>query len=1063
MFLFYFCCCCCCFFFVVLLFKGCITMTTLRLPLLGALDGEGIVVPTSAKVAAEVRASGAARLSMLNSSHQVAFSPTCQDEVKTDFLNISRVSKSVEKVDATAVSRTKMVSASLKEKSITRKDKIKQIESFMAVSCTGHVPEPQRGANMRKVLDELGLLEPLLSGIVLSLRRYLKELLTEMENVRESLRSEIRNLEERTFKKCEDFLETRILQVLRDKRKAEATAKHLREEVLKLRRERDDDLMKAKEDVMIRLNDCERKEDEFRLFRKLIASVFKTNEGLVNRVDDLEALLRKHRIEIPRVNEELYAYSKPKGEASTSQHGTDEVKKIRDQVSPEFMKASIQEMNLARLSLQRELLNSAFDDRTAYRLQVNGLRNENSSLQTQIDALQNQVLGLEKYIHERRFVSSGRDGGEVPLTPRPRDVPFAIQTDLGIDLRNSTAQIVAELAAVGANLKHQLNSAVMTLRQLSSAVEWMEDETMLKIADDTNILGVIPTFPTSAWATIPHFLRTHVGPDVTNLRWTEAGIAFLLSVFFSNYASLRTACRSVRDSKMLSPRQYQLFERCQHLLVRLDASLEETQRDENNVPFGYVVSHFVSTMLVMRTEDSPYSGLLQPGTLNPSYSSGGKVTPVEMEFGKYSYNIWHAAQRYKEQQPLCRLFVDVVDGRLPVKIFEVTNHVLRVVENRIRKSDMDGSGLFTYNKLVSSVLKLVADMDAQVGRCAILAVTETFQANQAPLIGGRIFISSILADETCVEKSAISWNQRRRSSSDSRFQRSRGNEEPQGASVFTRFWRRLVIQRYERGYRLMERILGPLVVESRVVVGVFLLSIPRALQAVRKFDSQCRSMTEEEFNTNFPVLSEYGVSGEGNWELLSEAQQAPPRLTDEYANLLVGRKSTLREGKGILLEELLKTTLEDVPVISRSTHFPTHEKEGSETDAKKTPAASESEKLKVSPVRTAVTRKNATPRGKRTRTKSRRKSKTTTPKVEEQKSSVSTSSLLEIIPSAMMVSADKEMVEWYGFCAALRQSLLNFNEALFNDGNLQGERAHSSNRNTALPELHAEELSESTP
>ncbi|RNE97954.1 hypothetical protein TraAM80_09058 [Trypanosoma rangeli] len=1040
-------------------------MTTLRLPLLGALDNgsEGAVVPTGTKVASEVRVGRAARLGDLNSSNQVAFSPSSQDEVKTNFSFVSRISKNIEKVDATAVSRSKMLSPSLKEKAVTRKDKIKRIESFMAVSCAGHVPEQQRWANIRKVLDDLGLLEPSLSGIILSLRRYLKDLLTETESVQESLRSEIRNVEERTFKKCEDFLESRVLQVLRDKRKAEATAKHLREEVLKLRRERDDDLMKAKEDVMIRLNDCERKEDEFRLFRTLIASVFKTNEGLVNRIDDLEALLRKHRIEVPRVNEDLYAYSKPKGETSAPQHVTDEVKKIRDQVSLEFMKASREEMNLARLSLQRELLNNAFDDRTAYRLQVNGLRNENLSLQTQIDALQNQVLGLEKYIHEKRFASSGGDSDEVPLTPRPRDVPFAIQTDLGIDLRNSTAQIVAELAAVGANLKHQLNSAVMTLRQLSSAVEWMEDETMLKIADDTNTRGVIPTFPTSAWATIPHFLRTHVGPEVTNLRWTETGIAFLLSVFFSNYDSLRTACRSVRDSKMLYPRQYQLFERCQHLLVRLDASLDETQRDENNVPFGYVVSHFVSTMLVMRTEDSPYSGLLQPGTLNPSYPSGGKVTPVEMEFGKYSYNIWYAAQRYKDQQPLCRLFVDVVDGRLPVKIFEVTRHVLRVVENRIRKFDVDGSGLFTYNKLVSSVLKLVADMDAQVGRCAILAVTETFQANQAPLIGGRVFISSILADETCVEKNAISWNQSRRSFADSRFQKSRGSEEPQGASVLTRFWRRLVIQRYERGYRLMERILGPLVVESQVVVGVFLLPIPSALEAVRKFDSQCGTMTEEEFNTNFPMFPENKVSGEGNWNLLSETQQVPPLLTNEYANLLAGRKPTLREGKGILMEGLLRTTLEGVPVISRSMHFPTHEKEGSETDAIRTPVVSEDETLKSSPVRTALARKNGIPRGKRAKAKAERKSKAATARVEESsKANVSTSSLPEIIPSAMMINADKELVEWYGFCATLRQSLLNFNETIFNDGNLQGEGVQSSNKNTALPELHAEELSIST-
>ncbi|RNF19378.1 uncharacterized protein Tco025E_04165 [Trypanosoma conorhini] len=1026
-------------------------MASLNLPSLGASNNEheGVFLPTGAKFAAEFRAGGAAQPGALKSG-----SPGTSPLLRQKEHNM-------EKLDATSAPRKKVVGVTLKGESTSHKEKIKQLESFMSVSCARHVPEPQRGTNIRKVLDDLGRLEPSISGIILSLRRYLKEIVATTESERESLRSEIKNLEERTFKKCEDFFETRILQLMRDKKKSEAATKHLRDEVLKLRIERDEDLMKAKEDVMIRLNDCERKEDEFRSFRRLIASVFKTNEGLVNRVDDLETLLRKHRIEVPRVNEDLYAYSKPKGEAAASKRAADDVKKIRDQVSLEFMEASRQEMNLARLSLQRELLNSAFDDRTAYRLQVNGLRHENLSLQTQIEALQNQVLGLERYIHERRFVSSGKNNGEVPLTPRPRDVPFAIQTDLGIDLRNSTARIVAELAAVGTNLKHQLNSAVMTLRQLTSAVEWMEDETMLKIADDADIRGVLPTFPTSTWATIPHFLRTHIEPDVTNLRWTETEIAFLLSDFFSRYSSLRMACRSVRDSKMLYPRQYQLFERCQHPLVQLDASLDDTQKDDNNVPFGYVVSYFVSTILMTQTADSPYSGLLQPGTLNPTYSSGGKITPVEMEFGKYSYNIWYAAQRYKEQQPLCRLFVDVVDGRLPVKLFEVMRHVLRVVETRIRKSDVDGSGSFTYNKLVSSVLKLVADMDAQVGRCAVLAVLETFQVNKAPLIGGRIFIPSILADETCVEKSDSPRGRSLRSLTDARSRKSRLNEVPQGASVLTRFWRRLVIQRYEREYRLMERILGPLVVESQVVVGLFLLPVPSALQAAKKFDSQCRSMTEEDFDTNFPLISENKVPGEEKLERVSETQLATPRFTDEYANLLAPRKPPLRAAKGILMEELLKTTLENVPLISRSMHFPAHE-EAAAVAEEKPPEPPGVEEANSTPVRTAVAGTNATARRSRRKAKAKGNSRSTTVRVEEMSESVSKPPLSDIIPSAIMVHADKELAEWYGFCAILRQTLPKFYEAIFSDGNFQGDHVQLSSRSSEFPVLHAEELSEST-
>ncbi|RNC39506.1 hypothetical protein TcCL_NonESM11129, partial [Trypanosoma cruzi] len=597
-------------------------MEFLDLPFVGhSNDRQGrVFIPTGSKLAAEFRKNKATPPTALKVCTAVFSSASLRQQTDTqmDAPHLPLAIESSEIPITSSIYHKKPVGDAFKGKSAVYKEKIQQIESFLSVNCARHVAEPQRGNNIRKALDDLSRLEPSISGILLSVRRYLNEWLTTTESTQESLRSEIRHVEERTFKKCEEIFENRFLQLLKDKRKAEATIKSLRDEVLKLRIERDVTLMKAKEDVMIRLNDCERKEDEFRSFRKLISSVFKTNEGLVNRVEDLEALLRKHRIEIPRVNDDLYAYNKPRGEAKSSKRDSDGVKKIGDQVSLEFMYASREEMNLARLSLQRELLNSAFDDRTAYRLQVNGLRHENSDLQTQIDALQNQIIGLERYIHEKRFLFSTTDGDEAPLTPRPRDVPFTIQTDLGIDLRNSTARIVVELAALGTNLKHQLNSAVMTLRQLSSAVDWMEDETMLKIADEANVRGALPTFPTSAWANIPHFLRTHVEPDVPNLRWSETDIAFLLFGLFSNYSSLKAACRTTRDSKMLAPRQYKLFERCENPMVRLDASLNELQRDENSVPFGYVVSYFVSNVLLVNVADSPYSSLIQPGTLNPS-------------------------------------------------------------------------------------------------------------------------------------------------------------------------------------------------------------------------------------------------------------------------------------------------------------------------------------------------------------------------------------------------------------------------------------------------------------
>ncbi|KAH9600479.1 hypothetical protein LSM04_001085 [Trypanosoma melophagium] len=944
--------------------------------------------------------------------------------------------------------------SSNEQQSPGRRERTREVESFMLVNCAKHIPDPQRGSNVMKALDDLGRLYPSLSGIFINLRRYVKDVTSSIESMQESHLLEIKHLEERIYEKHEKFFEGKILQLIRDKRKAESVTKQLRDEILKLRKERDDDLMKAKEAVMMRLNDCERKEDEFASFRKLIASVFKTNEGLVNRVEDLETLLRKHRIDIPRVNEDLYTYSKPKNENSSKARDADDVKKIQDQVPISFMEASREEMNLARLSLQRELLNSAFDDRTAYRLQVNGLRNENSALQMQIDTLQSQVIDLERYIHEKRFLSPGSDGGSVPLTPRPKDVPFAVQTDLGIDLKKSTAEVVAELAAVGTNLKHQLNSAVMTLRQLTSLVEWIENETMLKSIDQSSARGVLPTFSTAIWDTIPHFLRTYIQPDVPNLKWTETEVASILFEFFTNYYSLRKSCRSTRDSKMLAPRVFQLFERCQNPLVRLDASPLEIQQSEDNVPFGYVVSYFIAQTLRKSTSDHN-SNFLQPGTLNPAFLFNGKTIPVEMEFGKYAYNLWYSAQYYKEAEPLCHLFVDIVDGRLPIQLFETMQRVLRVVETRLRKFDVDGSNSFTYNKLVSSVLKLVADMDAQVGRCAILAVMETFKSNNVPLIGGRIFIPAIVADESCIEKKDSPRGNRHRSIVGMRIIR-KGNvvEQPEGASVLTRFWRKLIIQRHEQIYSLLERILGPLVLESQVVIGLFLLPIPSALDLVKEFDENRRNLSEEYIISRRSIFPPNSQVSSPELTQDTEAPEAS-RFTDRYMEMIAERGTLIQDFKGLSLERFLTNVLQGMQRLSRSVHFPFNSAQQTEVSS----VPHESPLIDASKV--TVGEKKEVGNKKKSKSKLKGKKKMALSKTMESKLSTSSQPPVpEAVPEDMTLNSDREMVEWYGFCATMRQNVLTFSESIFLEepSSLLDSLPMSAGSRT-LPVLLAEESS----
>ncbi|KAG8342705.1 hypothetical protein TRVL_06465 [Trypanosoma vivax] len=923
---------------------------------------------------------------------------------------------------------------------------VKNIEESMSRTCARHVPEPQRSINICEALEELVHMYPSLSGIVLTTRRYIRELTTSIESLRESHRLEISDLEKTVYEKFEGFFEHKILQLLRENRRCEAVVKQLREEVSLLRKERDEDLMEAKGHVMARLDDCARKEDEFNALRKLVSHVFMTNEHLVNQVEDLCALLKKHRIEIPRLDEALFHYSKAKTSNSANQGSAEGVKKLHEQVSPEFIEASRREMHLSRLTLQRELLNSAFDDCSAYRLQISALRHENNNLQSHVTTLQGRVVELEKYIYHKRFLISEHTGDSenVPLTPRPRDVPFALQTDLGIDMKNSTARIVAELSATAINLKHQLNSALMAVRRLSTTMDWMTEESMVKVMEDRDVWGVIPVFSTSMWPNIPHFLRTHVDSTVPNLNWTEEDVSFLLHNFFTNFQSNRMLCRKVRDAKMIIPRILQLSERCSYPMVRIDATVSEVEESEENVPFGYVVSYFITRLIISSAKDVAHSSVLQSGTLNPVFMHGGKPTPVELEFSKLSYNLWHSAQRYKDTQPLCHLFVSIVDGRLPVQLFEVTNDVLRSAENAVRKADTDGSNTFTYNKLSTSVLKLVTDMDGQVGRCAALAVAETFKANDVSLVGGRIHIQDVLADELFVGRGDNHSGARRSSSIGGPLMKNDSVHQCnlKGASVLTRFWRKLAIQRHERVYDLIESVLGPLVVESQVVSGVFLLPVPCAINAIREYDDNKEKPSVEFLMRRCSFLP-----------LPSACRAAPsdvvpdtPSFSSEHRSLRVEKAAQLSAFKDISLEGVVHDVLGRVQKISSMLHFPDVPLQEDPLEAEVTsPTDVTSPKLEQPGTKFGRSRKGpATSRSKRTKGKSRSKeSVKTEPEASQSNEAFGTKSMSrtvkepESLPLEVVLATAKEMTEWYGFCLALRQTLFSLPQTVFSGGKVR--------------------------
>lgn len=900
--------------------------------------------------------------------------------------------------------------------SAPRRDVVDNIDAFMTTHCARHIEEPLRSTNFRKALGDMGAACPALAPLLLLVTRYLKETSDTLQNIQQTHKEAMARKERELFKKFDVFFEEKIYGILKDKKIMEEQAKRLEQEAFELRKARDEDLMKVKSELMVKMNECEKREDEFRTFRQLIANVFQTNERLSGRIEDLEDILRKHRIDVPPPLQALpdqrssaetgkaaggvvSSTNNSGGSISASQQENiisyqQPPRHISTQVPVEFIKASAEEMSAARLTLQKELLNCAFDERTAYRLEVNKLKADNADLKMYIETLEKTVTELHRYIHEKRFLMTD-DFGQVPLTPRPRDIPFSIQTELGIDLKKHTGEIMAEMGAVSISLKHQLNSALLRLRQMITVSEWMQEDTLVGLDEQRNGKGVLSTEPMQNWPAVPHFLRTYVYPDVPNMRWTESDAGAIFLEFFKNYKELRKSCIRVRDKKMVQPRVLQMFQRRSANLTVLDATIAQMTRSDRAVPFGYVVSQFIRNYLMMLAPGSTNSNLALPGTLNPTFRSGGEEKVVELEFTRFAYNMWWAAHRYRETQPLCHLFVEIANGRLPLEMFDVMNNCLAFVEACVRCLDTDGSGTFTYSKLAHGVQRMVDDLGVEAGRSAMLACVQTFEENKAPIFGGRVTSAVLLADESYIfVESALSEGGVKQTQSHlppriTAARLPRKTSQPPGASVFLRYWRRLVMRQYEEEYASLETLLGPLVLESEVVFGLYLLPIPESTAKISEYD-QATESTEHfpGLPPDDPMQDDQG-SGAEAYAALLRAQEA------------IFRKR--RESRKKLMETIFKELIRELPRLNRSVHFPFSAAQqnsgtggGKEADAMNTPRHG------------GHSAKHA---------RRRRRSKATRS--------------LEAVSEDFIVKSDKEVVEWYGFCHAMRQKLLPLTGKIF--------------------------------
>ncbi|KAG5504926.1 hypothetical protein JKF63_04372 [Porcisia hertigi] len=933
-----------------------------------------------------------------------------------------------------------------------RAERLRELEEFLQVNGGRHNSMEERHRVFQKVHSLVPLLYPPLSKVMDSMRRYVDDVAAAQRRIIEEKAKALQDQEKKLYTQFETFFEGKIRDLIIARQEAEARAKSEHAAAFALRQERDQELMAVKEDLMQRLHNCEKKEDQFRDFRHLIASVFQTNQQLHSRIAQLEEALTRHGIVPPAASPEVRALelsserqpSCGDGDGNVTGDGYDcggDMSEDRGgggrrgthdkwyNSGAKFISAARQELVNSRLTLQEELVHSAFNDRSAYRMRIAGLSQKNLDLTFNVSELEAKVRDLYTYIHEKRFAPQVDEAGKemTVMTPRPRDVPLALQTELGVELRHSTADILSELSALAINMKHQLTAALLQVRQLQKLSSWLSEGNAAEASsggvagmlERVSAAAVIPLFPANAWPSIPHFLRTSITPDVPNYFWTDVQVACILYNFFKGYKKTRQRARFVRDDKMLAPRVYQLFEHSKVLLTRLDATKEDVAEAEENVPFGYVVTQFARDVLANLSPKFVHEQLMLalPGTVSlrfhqstvkPSENTScddvdgvdntlgdsrlpGGRTPVErlavedcpwqgappiveLELTRFLYNLWYAAVRYQTTQPLCNLFLRLVDGQMPIETFDLMETVLARLQGRIEQAEGDRTRRFPYLRLVKAMVRSVDDIGSSAGTQAVRAVVQTFERNNMPLHGGYLGPVALFADETYCRRGSptdsLAKSVRRPPGSGAGGEPAPvetvqtplpsslvTNEVPMptsytahtppstlpplGATSIVSFCRRLVHDTIEKLYTRIEVALCSLVEESEIVLDLYLLSLPRANAALAALYDN----TPRKDNVDSPPL--WGADGaeddsrvgallggisattlEGARLTAESADLLGVRsLTRGYFSLLGSRMASMEERRSLekmVVKQMLETAVQRLPRFKKSTHFPFH-------------------------------------------------------------------------------------------------------------------------------------------
>eukprot|EP00658_Telonema_sp_P-2_P011536 TRINITY_DN14410_c0_g1_i8.p1 TRINITY_DN14410_c0_g1~~TRINITY_DN14410_c0_g1_i8.p1 ORF type:complete len:873 (+),score=172.07 TRINITY_DN14410_c0_g1_i8:288-2906(+) len=274
------------------------------------------------------------------------------------------------------------------------------------------------------------------------------------------------------------------------------------------------------------------------------------------------------------------------------------------------------------------------------------------------------------------------------------------------------------------------------------------------------------------------------------------------------------------------------------------------------MPLGYVVS----TFLLYEMQDKMYKHRLIPIGVRGTYQHNREDFAVESEFTKLAYNLWHSVRKFRQAEPLCDMFMRVVEGEVPANIYEHSQNAITVLQWRLAAQDPSGSGLVTFPQITSAILSVAAEQPIGVWKQLLFAVNQTMKDNHVPL-HGKIPISTLFATENNHHNVGDRPNAVTIAS------------QIAGSSLLVKSLRRIVTHKFCDLYAIIEALLLPLVRESSLVPGMAVLRVPHAIQRLRQFEEEYSSM-------EYADAVQYGLS-----ILASRSPQAGGKLASATESL----------------------------------------------------------------------------------------------------------------------------------------------------------------------------------